>query len=116
MKSHEHSHRFLFQDDFLADFEERTKNGRREIHFHFLIRRYNQLITSGALGKRDTVKKNFRPHSPDWVQFDVLSDYLGFSKIGLFTLLLVLDIAGWSELLAEKFYNRGVPPTISEFS
>lgn len=74
------------------------------------------MITSGALGKRDTVKKNFRPHNPDWVQFDVLSDYLGVSKTGLFTLLLVLDIAGWSELLAEKFYNRGAPPTISEFS
>ncbi|MCE9499588.1 MAG: hypothetical protein K8R21_03675, partial [Leptospira sp.] len=52
----------------------------------------------------------------DWIQFDALSDYLGLTKTGLFTLLLILDIAGWSELLAEKFYDCGVPPIISKFS
>ncbi|MCE9499407.1 MAG: DUF1564 domain-containing protein, partial [Leptospira sp.] len=61
-------------------------------------------------------KKNFRPSNPDWIQFDILSEYLGLSKTGLFTLLLVLDIAGWGDLLAKKCYARGVPPTISEFS
>ncbi|MCE9499031.1 MAG: DUF1564 domain-containing protein [Leptospira sp.] len=48
------------------------------------------------------MKKNFRPFNQDWIQFDTLCDYLGFSKTGLFTLLMVLDIAGWSELIAEK--------------
>jgi len=62
------------------------------------------------------VKRNFKPFNQDWIQFDTLSDYLGLSKTALFTLLLVLDIAGWREILAEKFYNRGVPPAISEFS
>ncbi len=83
---------------------------------------------SGGLGQRETVKKvfqdpgnnlvkrNFKPFNQDWIQFDTLSDYLGLSKTALFTLLLVLDIAGWREILAEKFYNCGVPPTISEFS
>ncbi|MCE9501359.1 MAG: DUF1564 domain-containing protein, partial [Leptospira sp.] len=113
---------------FLQDFRERTDRGRREIYFHYLIKRYSYLIMSGALGSRktvkkrfqdpgkDLVKKNFRPFNPDWIEFDNLSDYLGLSKTGLFTLLLMLDIAGWGALLAEKFYDRGVPPTISEFS
>lgn len=118
----------LVPSRFLEDFDERTGGGRREIYFHFLIKRYGQLIMSGALGSRksvkrrfqdsgkDLVKKNFRPSNQDWIQFDALSDYLGLSKTGLFSLLLVLDIAGWDSLLAEKFYDRGVPPTISEFS
>ncbi|MCE9500122.1 MAG: DUF1564 family protein, partial [Leptospira sp.] len=108
---------------FLGDFKERTGRGRREIYFHFLIKRYGHLIMTGALGNRESVKKrfqdpgkelvkkNFTPSNQDWIQFDTLSNYLGLSKTGLFTLLLVLDIAGWGELLAEKFYDRGVPPT-----
>lgn len=83
---------------------------------------------SGGLGQRESVKKrfqdpgqdlvkqNFRPFNDDWIQFDTLSDYLGLSKTGLFSLLLLLDIAGWSAILAEKFHDSGVPPTISEFS
>ncbi|MCE9501971.1 MAG: DUF1564 family protein [Leptospira sp.] len=118
----------LVPQRFLQDFKERTEKTSREIYFHFLIRRYSFLIMSGGLGKRESVKKrfqdpgndlvkrNFNPSNQDWIQFDTLSDYLGLSKTGLFTLLLVLDIAGWGELLAEKFYDRGVPPTISEFS
>lgn len=113
---------------FLEDFKERTERGRREIYFHFLIKKYGHIIMSGALGGRDTVKKrfqdpgknlvkkNFRPANQDWIQFDTLSDYLGLSKTALFTLLLTLDIAGWDRLLAQKLYKRGVPPTISEFS
>ncbi|MCE9500411.1 MAG: DUF1564 domain-containing protein [Leptospira sp.] len=113
---------------FLEDFEERTNGGRREIYLHFLIKRYGHLIMSGGLGERqsvkkryqdpgrDLVKKNFKPFNHDWIQFDTLADYLGLSKTGLFTLLLVLDIAGWDALLAEKFYDCGVPPTIKEFS
>ncbi|MCE9500182.1 MAG: DUF1564 domain-containing protein [Leptospira sp.] len=113
---------------FLADFAERTERTSREIYFHFLIKRYGPIIMSGALGSRKTVKKsyqnpgkdlvkqNFRPTNPDWIQFDVLSDYLGLTKTGLFTLLLILDIAGWSALLTEKLFDRGVPPTISKFS
>ncbi|MCE9499701.1 MAG: DUF1564 domain-containing protein [Leptospira sp.] len=113
---------------FLEDFEIRTKRGRREIYFHFLIKKYSYLIMSGGLGQRETikkrfqnpgkelVKKNFRPINQDWIQFDTLSDYLGISKTGLFTLLLVLDIAGWDALLTEKFYDSGVPPTIARFS
>ncbi|MCE9501094.1 MAG: DUF1564 family protein, partial [Leptospira sp.] len=107
---------------FLQDFEERTGKTSREIYFHFLIKRYSYLIMSGGLGKRESVKKrfqnpgndlvkrNFNPSNEDWIQFDALSDYLGLTKTGLFTLLLILDIAGWSELLAEKFYDCGVPP------
>ncbi|MCE9501744.1 MAG: DUF1564 domain-containing protein [Leptospira sp.] len=112
---------------FIEDFAERTEGTSREIYFHFLIKRYGHLIMSGGMGRRETIKKrfqdpgkdlvktNFRPANQDWIQFDILSDYLGISKTGLFTLLLTLDIAGWSELLAEKFYDRGVPPTITEF-
>lgn len=118
----------LVPSRFLEDFNERTQGGRREIYFHFLIKRYGLCIMSGGLGRResikkrfqnpgkDLIKKNFRPFNHDWIQFDTLSEYLGISKTGLFTLLLVLDIAGWSELIAEKFYGRGVPPTISRFS
>ncbi|MCE9501994.1 MAG: DUF1564 family protein [Leptospira sp.] len=118
----------LVPERFLRDFEERTEGAKREIYFHFLIKRFSCLIMSGALGRRETIKKrfqdpgknlskkNFRPSNYDWMQFDTLSDYLGLSKTGLFTLLLVLDIAGWDELLAEKFFDRGVPPTIKEFS
>ncbi|MCE9499950.1 MAG: DUF1564 domain-containing protein [Leptospira sp.] len=113
---------------FLEDFEERTEGGKREIYFQFLIKTYGACIMSGALGSRksvkkcfqdpgkDLVKKNFRPFNQDWIEFDILSDYLGLSKTGLFTLLLLLDMAGWSAIIAEKFYDRGVPPTLTEFS
>ncbi|MCE9500346.1 MAG: DUF1564 domain-containing protein, partial [Leptospira sp.] len=112
----------LVPSRFLEDFKERTNGGRREIYFHFLIKRYRHLIMSGGLGQRESVKKrfqtpgkalikkNFRPLNPDWIEFDTLSDFLGLSKTGLFTLLLTLDIAGWGHLIAEKFYDRGVPP------
>ncbi|MCE9499718.1 MAG: DUF1564 domain-containing protein [Leptospira sp.] len=118
----------LVPERFLADFEERTQGGQREIYFHFLIERYSHLIMSGGLGRRESVKKqfqnpgrnlnkrNFRPFNQDWIQFNILSDYLGLSMTGLFTLLLVLDIAGWTALLAEQIYDCGVPPIISEFS
>ncbi|MCE9501927.1 MAG: DUF1564 domain-containing protein, partial [Leptospira sp.] len=97
----------LVPSRFLDDFNQRTERGKREIYFHFLIKRYGQLIMSGGLGEResvkkrfqdpgkDLVKKNFRPSNQDWIQFDTLSDYLGLSKTALFTLLLILDIAGW---------------------
>ncbi|MCE9499623.1 MAG: DUF1564 domain-containing protein [Leptospira sp.] len=113
---------------FLEDFIERTEWTSKEIYFSILIKKYGHLIMSGALGSRQTVKKrfqnpgndlvkkNFKPANDDWIQFDVLSDYLGLSKTGLFTLLLVLDIAGWDRLLADKLYSRGVPPILSEFS
>ncbi|MCE9500948.1 MAG: hypothetical protein K8R21_10690 [Leptospira sp.] len=31
-------------------------------------------------------------------------------------MLLTLDIAGWSALLEEKMYDRGVPPIITQSS
>jgi len=118
----------LVPSRFLEDFKERTGRGRREVYFHFLIKKYGHFIVSGGLGSKesvkkqyqdlenDLVKKNFRPINADWIEFDSLANYLCLSKTALFTLLLTLDIAGWSEILAEKFYNRGVPPTISRFS
>ena len=79
----------LVPSRFIEDFEERTNGSRREIYFHYLIKRYSHLIMSGALGTRESVKKrfqnlgnnlvkkNFKPSNLDWVQFDALSEYLG---------------------------------------
>ncbi|MCE9499825.1 MAG: DUF1564 domain-containing protein [Leptospira sp.] len=118
----------LVPSRFLEDFRERTEKTSREIYFHFLIKRYSPIILSGCLGSRETVKrgyqnpgqnlvkKNFNPSNQDWIQFDAMADYLGLSMTALFTLLLVLDIAGWGKLLSEKLYDRGVPPIISAFS
>lgn len=116
----------LIPNRLLNDFLEKTEPTGREIYFHFLLKRYSPLIMSGAFGKRKTVKirfqnqgedlirKNFRPDNADWAQCQLMSDYLGISMTGVFTMLLTLDISDFPVILREKWYRDGVPPIISE--
>jgi len=39
----------------------------------------------------------------------ILAHYLGVSRTALFTWFLILELAGWDKILAEKFFPTGIP-------
>ena len=115
----------LIPDRLLNDFKEKTDSNSRELYFHLLLKRYSPLILTGAFGSRRSIKirfqnqgenlvrKNFKPLNEDWAQCQLLADYLGFSMTAVFTMLLTLDISDFPMILRERFFDGGVPPTIT---
>ncbi len=117
----------LIPEKFLDVFVEKTK-GRgvsKEDYFVYLLKRYRCLVLwevfpkSGRAKTRfqdegqNLVKKNFYPSNADWIEFGILAAWLGISRTALFTWFLILDLAGWDKILAEKFFENGVPPRVS---
>lgn len=115
----------LIPEKFLDVFLEKTTNSSREMYFHDLLKRYRNVVLWKVFAKsksvktlyqeegQNLIKKNFRPSNDDWIEFGLLASWLGISRTALFTLFLVLDLAGWDEILPEKFFNDGVPPKIT---
>ncbi len=115
----------LIPEKFLDVFEEKTKKYPKDVYFHFLLKKYKGLLLDGILQKSDKIKTdyqapgqnlikvNIRPFNPDWIELGILSNYLGISRTGLFTWFLTLEFGDFDEILCEKFYECGVPPTYS---
>ena len=59
------------------------------------------------------IKINFRSFNPDWVELGIIANFLGISRIALFAWFLLLDFAGWGEILREHDFGTGVPTKIS---
>jgi len=78
----------LIPEKFLDVFFEKAEEILREEYFHRLL------------------------SNADWIEFGLLANWLGFSRTALFTLFLILDLAGWDKFLREKFFDNGVPPNI----
>ncbi len=79
----------LIPEKFLDVFFEKTEEISREEYFHRLL------------------------SNADWIEFGLLANWLGISRTALFTLFLILDLAGWDKFLREKFFDNGVPPNIT---
>ena len=58
------------------------------------------------------IRVNFRPCNDDWIELGIIANYLVVSRTALFTWFLILELAGWDKILAEKFYFTGVPAKI----
>ncbi len=115
----------LIPEKFLDVFEEKTKDQSREVYLQYLLISYRSIVLSGTFAKsnrvktcyqdegQNLIKKNFRPFNPDWIELGILANWLGISRTALFTLFLILDLAGWDKILSEKFFDAGVPPKIT---
>ncbi len=115
----------LIPKKFLDVYKEKTKNSKREVYFHTVIKRYKTLVMDGFFSKsgkvkisyqdegQDLVKVNFRPFNPDWIELGILSNWLVISRTALFTLLLILEFADFDIILREKIFEHGVPPKVS---
>ncbi len=115
----------LIPEKFLDIFLARTEEISREAYFHDLLKRYRPLVLWKTFAKsskvktsyqdegQNLVKKNFWPSNDDWLEFGLLAKWLGISRTALFTLFLILDLAGWDKILREKFFDNGVPPNIT---
>ena len=118
----------LIPEKYMDEFDRRTENISREDYLHELLERYRNVLLWGTFEKLDCVKtcyqeegqnlqkKNFRPENADWIELGEFAQWLGISRTALFTLLLLLDIAGWDIIIRAKFYDFGVPPKVSSIA
>ncbi len=117
----------LIPEKFLDVFMEKTKRigVSKEDYFVYLLRRYRCLVLWNTYPKssraktryqdegQNLIKKNLYPSNADWIEFGILAAWLGISRTALFTWFLILELAGWDKILAEKFFKNGVPPRVS---
>ncbi|MBE7411515.1 MAG: DUF1564 domain-containing protein [Leptospiraceae bacterium] len=115
----------LIPEKYIDEFDTRTENISREDYLHELLVRYRNVLLWNTFEKTDSVKtqyqeegqnlqkKNFYPENSDWIELGQFALVLGISRTALFTLLLLLDVAGWDIIIPAKFYDYGVPPKVS---
>ncbi len=115
----------LIPEKFLDDYMLKTKKTTREAYFHLLLHKYKGLLLDGILPRPSKIKKayqdngqnltklNFWPENSDWIEIGILSNWLGISRTALFTWLLIMDLSDFEKILRERFYEHGVPPTVS---
>ncbi|MBE7412067.1 MAG: DUF1564 domain-containing protein [Leptospiraceae bacterium] len=118
----------LIPEKYMDEFNRRTKIFSREEYFHALLERYRNVLLWKTFDKLDCVKtkyqeegqslqkKNFRPENADWIELGEFAQWLGISRTALFTLLLLLDLAGWDIIIPDRFYDVAVPPKISSIA
>ena len=115
----------LIPKKFFDFFKENADELTREEYFSKVLNRYKELALCGLFPKSEKaktahqeegqslVKVNFRPQNEDWIELGIIASYLGITRTGLFTWFLLLDFAGWGEILSEKFFETGVPAKVS---
>ncbi len=127
----------LIPEKFFDFFKENADELMREEYFSILLNRFKELALCGLFPKSEKaktahqeegqslVKVKFRPKNEDWVELGIIANYPGITRTAcpayvawgmcwaLFSWFLLLDFAGWSEILSKRFFETGVPAKLN---